>query len=65
MMAFDWQQRPCKRCGVVTWWRRQRVNHALHLGLSIVTGGLWVIVWAFVQMTAGGWQCQQCQGRGR
>ena len=27
-----------------------KINHILHLVLSIVTGGLWLIVWALIGM---------------
>ena len=28
-----------------------KINHILHLVLSIVTGGLWLIVWALIGMS--------------
>lgn len=30
--------------------RRQRVNHALHLILSVITGGMWLPVWFIVMI---------------
>ena len=30
-----------------------KVNHVLHLLLSIVTAGLWIIVWVLIGLTGG------------
>jgi sensor c-di-GMP phosphodiesterase-like protein len=32
--------------------KTMHVNHILHLLLSIVTGGMWLIVWLFISMSA-------------
>ena len=38
----------CKKCNEITPANTKRVNHILHLLLSVFTGGLWLIVWAFL-----------------
>ena len=38
----------CKTCGRPTPHLVDRPNHILHLLLSVVTAGLWLIVWLFV-----------------
>ena len=40
--------------------RRKGTNHILHLILSLLTAGLWVIVWIMVSVKIGGWRCSQC-----
>ncbi|MHC4239959.1 MAG: hypothetical protein ACYSUC_09440 [Planctomycetota bacterium] len=35
-------------------------NHVLHLLLTLVTGGLWLIVWILCAIKIGGWRCVQC-----
>jgi hypothetical protein len=33
--------------------RKKRTNHLLHLLLSVLTAGLWVIMWALVAISNG------------
>ncbi len=43
-------------------WRRstkQGPNHILHLLLSVVTGGIWLVVWFFL-LFKDGWSCGDC-----
>lgn len=50
----------CERCqkqGVVF---RKRPNHILHLILSVLTGGIWIIVWLLLSLKVGGWRCAAC-----
>ena len=36
-------------------------NHLLHLVLSILTGGLWLIIWLILTLkSAGNYRCTQC-----
>jgi hypothetical protein len=35
-------------------------NHILHLLLSIVTGGLWLICWLMVALRVEAWRCARC-----
>ena len=36
-------------------------NHVLHLFLSLITAGLWILVWILVGLASiGGWRCTQC-----
>lgn len=39
---------------------RQTPNHILHLLLSIVTAGLWLIVWALMILSVGRFKCPHC-----
>jgi hypothetical protein len=40
--------------------RAKGTNHVLHLLLTIVTGGLWAIVWIFACMGKKNWRCPVC-----
>lgn len=44
---------------------RQTPNHILHLLLSVVTMGIWIIVWLLVSAVASPFRCPQCGGRTR
>lgn len=50
----------CKFCNKQVMIRRKGTNHILHLILSIITCGLWIIVWILVSIKIGGWRCTQC-----
>lgn len=53
----------CKRCNKQVMIRRPGTNHVLHLLLSIVTVGIWLIVWVLTAIKIGGWRCSQCGSR--
>lgn len=36
------------------------VNHVLHLLLSILTGGLWLLVWLLMAASVKDWRCSRC-----
>src|SRR5262245_3743558 len=39
---------------------RPGTNHPLHLLLTLVTLGLWLIPWILHSVKIGGWRCSQC-----
>jgi len=53
----------CKRCNDRVLVRRQATNHILHLVLSVLTGGLWLLVWIASAIKVGGWRCSRCGSR--
>lgn len=59
-------ERSFRYCGVC---RRQAMawragpNHILHLILTVITGGIWLIVWIGSFFRVGGWQCESCGTR--
>lgn len=58
------QKRYCENCKkeVVSIGGRN-INHILHIILSIITGGLWLLVYLFICMTAPViWRCPVCGG---
>jgi len=53
----------CKGCQQSTLAQRPKVNHILHLLLSVLTAGVWIIVWILVSfLHLGGWKCSHCGG---
>lgn len=42
---------------------RASANHLLHLVLSVLTAGMWIIVWILVGVQFGGWTCSSCGSR--
>lgn len=50
----------CKACNRQVMIRRKGTNHILHFLITLLTGGLWVIVWIFAAIKIGGWRCTMC-----
>jgi hypothetical protein len=53
----------CKSCDRQTMIQRPGTNHILHLILSVLTMGFWVVIWILASVKIGGWRCGSC-GRG-
>lgn len=51
----------CRACKKPRRHIKRKTNHILHLVLTILTGGMWVIVWAWYGIT-NRWhnQCTEC-----
>ena len=52
----------CIHCQEKTLHIKKTPNHVLHLLLTILTAGLWLIVWILVGMSSASekWQCSKC-----
>lgn len=50
----------CPNCKKRVLVQRKGTNHVLHLLLTIVTLGWWLIVWILASVKIGGWRCSQC-----
>ena len=59
-MGVEQSQRFCDHCEEYVLAVRKRPNHILHLLLSIITGGIWIIIWILVSVKMGGWRCSKC-----
>lgn len=61
-MALQQRRTFCPHCDCTVLGVREKPNHLLHLLLSIVTGGLWLIVWLLVSISSGGsrYKCPTC-----
>ncbi len=62
MAQFEETQKFCNQCNRLVVARRQGTNHILHLLLSLVTCGLWLLVWGASSVKFGGWRCSFCGG---
>lgn len=59
-MGIQQLQLRCAKCGGMTPHTQAKTNHILHLLLSLVTVGLWIIVWILIALSSGGARCEQC-----
>lgn len=50
----------CEACGRQVLIRRKGINHLLHLLLTILTAGVWVVVWFLVLFVTRPWRCTIC-----
>lgn len=50
----------CKECMGRKVVFRKGTNHILHLILSVLTMGFWIIVWVGSSIKFGGWRCSEC-----
>lgn len=50
----------CADCGRRVVVFRKGTSHLLHLVLTVLTAGIWVIVWIGTAIKFGGWRCQTC-----
>ena len=51
----------CEYCGKSTLHTQASINHILHLILTILTGGVWLIVWILLALTSDdSWRCSEC-----
>lgn len=56
----------CPTCNQQRLMRRQGTNHVLHLVLTVLTIGIWGLVWIFVAVSNKGtapWRCSVCGTR--
>jgi len=49
----------CKECGRNVLLQKEQCNHILHLLLSLLTYGVWVLVWINVACRCK-WRCPHC-----
>lgn len=59
-MAEQYKSGFCKTCNEPRKVSRPKINHVLHLLLSLVTFGLWAIIWIGISIRVGGWRCDTC-----
>lgn len=59
-MGIKYSQRFCDYCDEYVLATRKKTNHILHFFLSIITGGLWILIWFLASIKVGGWKCTKC-----
>lgn len=59
------EQQYCRHCDAVMPTVKKSPNHILHLILSLLTGGFWLIIYALVAFETSfrSWRCQRCGKR--
>lgn len=50
----------CTQCNKQVLINKKGVNHILHLILTILTLGWWLIIWILLSISWGDWKCSQC-----
>lgn len=53
----------CKVCAKQTKIARPGTNHILHLILTVITFGIWSVIWLLSAIKIGGWRCATCGAR--
>lgn len=59
-MAMQYKSGFCANCNQGRKVERPKINHILHLLLSILTAGIWLLIWLGVSVRVGGWRCEAC-----
>lgn len=59
-MSFEEATGFCKTCNKQALVRREKANHILHFLITVLSCGLWVVVWVLVSIKIGGWRCATC-----
>jgi hypothetical protein len=63
-MGLQYKGGFCKTCDAPRKLERKGANHILHLLLSVITFGWWLIIWALLSLPSiGGWRCSMCGSR--
>lgn len=50
----------CQHCNAQRVVFRKGTSHLLHLVLTVLTLGLWLLIWVGVSVKFGGWRCSTC-----
>ncbi|MBR1944956.1 MAG: zinc ribbon domain-containing protein [Alphaproteobacteria bacterium] len=50
----------CDHCKKQVLAKKKGCNHIIHAILSILTGGIWLIIWLLCAITWDDWYCSQC-----
>ncbi len=60
-MATNQTMKYCKACKSKTMHVQPSTSHILHLLLSIITSGIWIVIWIIIAMNnSSKAQCTQC-----
>lgn len=59
-MSVEYSTGFCKNCGKKKKLVRKGTNHILHLILSIITCGFWIIIWILASIFKDHWRCDTC-----
>lgn len=59
-MKVDESMKECSHCGKKVVARRNGTNHMMHFLLTLLTAGIWTIIWFMSCIKFGGWTCSEC-----
>lgn len=59
-MGIETRSGYCNDCGERRKLERNGVNHVFHLILTLVTVGLWGIIWILAAFSKDPWRCSTC-----
>lgn len=59
-MGFEESSRFCWHCHKQLLVRRQKPMHLIHFLLSLLTAGLWLVVWFLAECFKKPWRCSLC-----
>ena len=61
-MGMQETSKYCKSCNKQVLARKKGTNHILHLLLTLLTGGLWLLIWILCGISNGlsSWRCSFC-----
>jgi len=60
MATQDMMRDRCEICNGSRVFVRPGTNHMLHLLLTILTAGFWLLIWIGCAVKFGGWKCSEC-----
>ena len=60
MATYVYNQGFCKHCNKYVETKRKGTSHVLHLILTIISLGTWLIIWLLCFIKIGGWRCTAC-----
>ena len=59
-MSYQESSGYCEYCQKQVLIRQKGINHIFHLLMTLITFGVWIIVWLGVSIKVGGWRCTHC-----
>ena len=62
-MSVKAGDRFCNQCQKQVLTQKNTPSHILHLLLSVITVGLWVVVWILISVASGTHRCSECGQR--
>ena len=59
-MGLEQTTKMCRQCNRHVVAFRPGANHLVLLLMTLLTAGLWLIIWFMSAVRIGGWRCSQC-----
>lgn len=62
-MGLQQAVKRCRKCSKDVIAARNGPNHIVHLLMTVLTGGIWIVVWFLASIRGGDWKCMTCSSR--